>query len=585
MLDPRVYRAGFVPALLALVVVAFSLVERPRPLQTTLAPDAFDETRAFATLQSLAGAFPDRRPGGEADARLASVLARDMRRAGFSVEVRREGGRTIDGTRDLTAVVGTRTGPPGPAIVVVAHRDAAGRPAEAELSGTAALDELTRVFAGRRTRRTIVLASTSGGSGGAAGAAAVARDLRDRGTAVDAVLVLGDLASTHLRKPWVLPWSDGRRLAPIRLRRTAEAAVKSETGQEPGGARALVQFVRLAFPFAAGEEGRFNEAGLPAVTLSASGERGPSAGAPVSIDRLRVFGRAALRTIDALDKGRTLPEGPTADVVTQGKVLPGWTVRLLVGLLLAPALLAAVDGLARARRRREPVAVWLRWLLALAVPFALVVAAIRLMGLTGLLGPAPGAAVVGGRVPADGVALAVVVLVLVLGAVLARPVAAVLGAGREPEGPGPAAALGIATAGLALLVWLRNPFAAAFLVLPAHLWLVVPALRLRPGRAILLALAALAPLLVALSVYASALGLGIAGLPWSLVLLVGGGHVGVLGLLGLCAGAACAVAAVRLASRSAPEAPAPSAASVLGPRGHAGPGALGGTDSALRIRR
>ena len=52
----------------------------------------------------------------------------------------------------------------------------------AELSGTAALLELARVFAARETKRTIVLVSTSGGSGGDAGAA----QLCDRSSAARA---------------------------------------------------------------------------------------------------------------------------------------------------------------------------------------------------------------------------------------------------------------------------------------------------------------------------------------------------------------------------------------------------------------
>jgi phosphotriesterase-related protein len=44
-LDLRIYRAAFVPVLFAVLVVAFSLQDRPRPLETTLAPDAFDGAR------------------------------------------------------------------------------------------------------------------------------------------------------------------------------------------------------------------------------------------------------------------------------------------------------------------------------------------------------------------------------------------------------------------------------------------------------------------------------------------------------------------------------------------------------------
>ncbi|MBI5105178.1 MAG: hypothetical protein HZB46_09390 [Solirubrobacterales bacterium] len=67
MLDPRLYRAAFVPVLLAVMVVAFSLQARPRPIGTTLAPDAFDGTKAGQTLDELAAAFPRRVPGDAAD--------------------------------------------------------------------------------------------------------------------------------------------------------------------------------------------------------------------------------------------------------------------------------------------------------------------------------------------------------------------------------------------------------------------------------------------------------------------------------------------------------------------------------------
>src|SRR4051794_13870847 len=214
MLDTRVYRAAFAPLLLALVVAAFSLGDRPRPIQTTLAPDAFDGPRAFATLQNLIGRFPERRPGDAADEGVAAAVTRSLRgsfcnrgKGCSAVVVRRFSGETIAGERTLTTVLATRLGQPGPGIVVVAHRDAAARPSEAELSATAALVELGRVFGGRQTRRTLTLVSTSGGSGGAAGARQLAGDLPAGDPHPDAVIVLGDLASQQLRRPFVLPWS------------------------------------------------------------------------------------------------------------------------------------------------------------------------------------------------------------------------------------------------------------------------------------------------------------------------------------------------------------------------------------------
>ena len=63
--------------------------------------------------------------------------------------------------------------------MIVAHRDARGSPAAADLSGTATLLELARVLAGETLHRTIVLASTSG-SQGAAGALRLAATLSGR---------------------------------------------------------------------------------------------------------------------------------------------------------------------------------------------------------------------------------------------------------------------------------------------------------------------------------------------------------------------------------------------------------------------
>lgn len=594
LLDPRLYRAAFAPVLLALVVAAFSLVDRPRALTTTLAPDAFRGDRAAETLKGLALQFPDRRAGSDGDRRLASKVENELRLAFCpedpacdTVQRRALTGRTIDGELTLDTVIATRLGAPGPGIVVVAHRDAAGPSARAELSGTAALIELARVFGGRTTNRTLSLVSTSGGSGGAAGAADLANDLPEGNREPDAVIVLGDMASAQASRPWVLPWSDGPQLAPARLRRTVEAALRLETGEEPGQPRALDQLARLAFPFAQTEQGAFNAAGVPAVAIQASGERAPEPGAAVSGERLRGFGRAALRAIDALDNGPALEERPSAEVIIAGKVLPGWVMRLLVGLLLLPVLVAGVDGLARVRRRRTPVAVWLRWLAALATPFAGALLAARLLGATGVLDEAPAGAVPAGLVGVDGASVAIVAVVFVLGVAAVRPLQRLLAARPEDlpvverDAGGPAAALTLVMALLAVAVWAVNPFAAAVLVAPAHLWMLaaVPEVRLSRVAAVVLVVVALVPGLVVLGLYADAVGAGPAELPWSLLVLVAGGQVGLPALVTLAALAACAVGAVRLAALpNSGDAP-PTTPSVLGPMGHAGPGALGGTPS------
>src|SRR3954452_4324261 len=83
VLDVRVYRAAFLPALIALFVAAFSLADRPAPATTRQAADAFDGTRAFGSvtppprnsLRELGKAFPDRAPASPGDVGLADRVA------------------------------------------------------------------------------------------------------------------------------------------------------------------------------------------------------------------------------------------------------------------------------------------------------------------------------------------------------------------------------------------------------------------------------------------------------------------------------------------------------------------------------
>ncbi len=250
MLNGRLYRAAFVPFLLALGIAAFSLGSRPLPLTSTLAPDAFEGAPAYSELQRLDTSFRQRRPGSAGDEALARYVAQKLKGlggtagGGFSVHTYRFGAETIAGRQALTDVVARRAGSTAAApILIVAHRDAAGLGSEAELSGTAALLELARVFAERETKRTIIIASPWGGCGGDAGAPL----LRGGGGVVggaatagagsgplDAAIVLGDVAGTRTRPPIVVPYSDGVGSAPLELQRTVDAAIAQNVGVDPG---------------------------------------------------------------------------------------------------------------------------------------------------------------------------------------------------------------------------------------------------------------------------------------------------------------------------------------------------------------
>ena len=231
VLDARVYRTAFLPALVALFLAAFALEDRPDPGRSTLAPDVFSGQRAFDSLQEMDDAFPDRSPGCAGDAGLADQVASELaapdeasERPAFTVQRSTAPSRT----GDLQTVIATRTGFSSRRIVVLADRDA---PGLAGLSGTAALLELGRVFKTRDLDKTLVLVSTTGATTGFAGARAWARE--EDGD-VDGVIVLGDMAGEAIRKPWVVSWPASSHPLPLGLERTVQAAVRRETRSDAG---------------------------------------------------------------------------------------------------------------------------------------------------------------------------------------------------------------------------------------------------------------------------------------------------------------------------------------------------------------
>jgi len=593
MLNWRLYRAAFVPFLFALLIAAFSLTPRALPLTSTLAPDAFSGSSALSEATSLAAEFPSRRAGSSGDQALAARISEILKGlggtagGGFSVHTHRFQARTIDGERSLTTVIAQRPGSTNASpIVILAHRDALRRGSRAEMSATAALLELARVFATRETRRTIVLVSTSGGSGGDAGAADFAANFNGP---LDAAIVLGDLAGTDSRKPFVVPFSDGYGSAPIQLQRTLAGAISQETGSDPGAPSALGQLAHLAFPVAGGEQGPLDANGLPAVLVQASGERGPTASEPVSAERLQGLGRAVLSSVDALDTAPDVPHALQTGVLIERQVLPAWAVRLLVGTLLLGPLLVAVDAFARLRRRHEPVGRWTLWTLACALPFLLCGLFAFLLG---LIGAVPATPVLPTSAPLDGAATrAVLVVALGLGlawlvwpALLRR-----LGLSVRPSSEAAGLAMLLVLLAICVVVWAVDPFTALLLLPALHLFLVIasPELRPRPLGALALVAGALLPLVLLITFYAHQLGLGPFEVAWTGVLILAGGHVGVLGALVWSLAFGCLVAGAMLALTGSAPLPGLGAdfgtrITVRGPRSYAGPGSLGGTESALR---
>jgi hypothetical protein len=616
MLNGRLYRAAFVPFALALAVVAFSLTARPLPLTSALAPDAFEGAPALTELKSLAAEFPHRRPGSPGDEKLAAKIAQTLEglgapgHGGFQVRTHRFQAQTIDGERTLETVLAQRAGSSGSGatpIVILAHRDASGAggagglPSQAELSGTAALIELARVFAARETQRTIVLVSTSGGSGGDAGALDFATGDQSPPAPLDAAIVLGDVAGVGERKPFVVPYSDGFGSAPLLLQRTVAGAIMQNVGGDPGAPSAIGQLAHLAFPFATGEQGALNASGIPAVLVQVSGEATPPAKEAVSQERLEDFGRAALSAVDALDSAPDIESAPQRGLVLGRKVLPEWATGLLLAALLIPPLLLLADGYARLRRRQgargdRAMIRGLGWTAACALPFLVAAVFAKALGRLGALPAVPTIGVQASALPFQGPAVRAVLavaLVLMLGW-LAWPWA-VRRLGWRVSPQDDAAGLAMLTVLLAIgvVVWVFNPY-AALLILPAlHLWLLLVSPETRPRRPAALALVGLAlvPLVLLIAFYARELDVGPGGIAWDAVLLLAGGHVGLAAtmLWSLACGSVAAATLLALAPVDAADdgiddgTPLRIRGEWAGSKSHyAGPGSLGGTESALR---
>jgi hypothetical protein len=240
---------------------------------------------------------------------------------------------------------------------------------------------------------------------------------------------------------------------------------------------------------------------------------------------------------------------------------------------------------------------WILWTLSCALPFFSCAVLAYLLGWLGILGATPSVPALPSALPFDGKAATVLVAVgltfalawLLWGLLVRR-----LGWGVHPDPEVAGLTVALVLLAVGLVVCVGNPF-AALLALPAlHLWLaLVSPDRLGVGqlsrRVCSLALVALGllPLALLILFYAHQLGLGAGEVAWTAVLLLAGGHVGIGGAILWSLAFGCAGAAAMLAVGAPAPPPGVSLGdgievTIRGPMSYAGPGSLGGTESALR---
>src|SRR3954451_5266885 len=76
MIDFRLYRLAFLPALVAVIAVMFSLEGAPDPFEPAGPPGTFDGGTASAAARLIATKMPDRQPGSAGASAAAALVSR-----------------------------------------------------------------------------------------------------------------------------------------------------------------------------------------------------------------------------------------------------------------------------------------------------------------------------------------------------------------------------------------------------------------------------------------------------------------------------------------------------------------------------
>ena len=365
-INGRMYRGTWLLVGLPLLLASFTVV-RPSPLPPPPLPSTFDTDAAFALASELAKSYPDRSPGSAAAPGAADWVAERFEEYGFETS-RQAFDATIPGVgrRRLQNVVAIAPASRSrQTIVVMAHRDASplGPGANDNASGTAALIELARAYGRIRgvtpaqqsvvPARRIVFLSTDGGAFGGLGAAHFAERHAEREDVV-AVLNLDSIGGAGA--PRLQLAGDTPRSPPAELVRTATARVLEETQLRVRRPAALRQLIDLGFPISLYEQAPFVGRGIPAITLTTTGDRPPppfeDLEPALNPRRLGELGRSAQRLLGSLDAGLELRRETPSTLHLGSRAVRGWAVQLVLISALLPFLAAAVDLFARCRRRR-----------------------------------------------------------------------------------------------------------------------------------------------------------------------------------------------------------------------------------------
>lgn len=363
-------------------------------------------------------------------------------------------------------------------IAVIAHRDGDGiQPAV----GSAMLIEIGRALAPLKLRRGVVLVSTDGGTTGSQGADHFARTWPLSDQIVSAITIDSiagaDGATLRLLTRTLVPRGTSTTLVAA-----ARQAITLAGGAEPKLPSMVDQLSGYAVPYAPTEQSPLLGQQIPAIGVSTTGTL-PTRFKQLTPAQLGQSASAIAMLVATLDAAPSIAQGGSPVVFAGVSAVRGWLLKLTLILLLLPSLACVLLLIARARRRRLPLApgMWAlgwrlsTWLVGLLTVWILTLAPGRLL-------PAISAPPLPHR---TGVTTTGIVIVALVTAIYWRFVSRPrLRAGAQSTGGERTIGLTTGMFGLMLagiLLAAVNPFVLIVIVPAAHAWLWI-ASAARAGR-------------------------------------------------------------------------------------------------------
>jgi Peptidase family M28 len=403
-----------------LVVIALFTLGGPGTPKLSLDPPSFDGEAAYADLKTIVEDFPQRVAGTDPDARMAVWVQQQFSAAGLETHIDPFAATVNGKSVALQNVWGVAKGRSQGTIMILANRDVpplATQGAGDNASGVAAMLALADAFSVTAHEHTLIFLCTTGDAFGALGA----NDFVTSHQTDDlyAVIALRDVAKPDSHGIAMDGWSSAPRTAPPWLWLLTAPAAKRDSNLDAELPRFPAQVLRLAVPTGAGSQGPFVAAGVPAITVSASGPSAPAQNdtlATVSQETLTKVGTTAQNMVMAVD-GTTAPGAASGGTIflTRKATLPGGALAAILAALLLPLVSVTVDLFAHCRRGRVGLGpAFVRAGLHLA-PWLVLIAIVYFANLVGLLPHSPDAVIPpGSRLAASPRYLRVVVLLALM---------------------------------------------------------------------------------------------------------------------------------------------------------------------------